>query len=213
MSPSLLVIAKEPVPGRVKTRLAPPCTLEQAASLALAALSDTLASALASRRAGRRVLVLDGEPGRWLPDGFDVIAQRGEGLGERLAAAFEDADGPAFLVGMDTPQVTPELLDAGLEALERGDAAFGPALDGGYWAIGLRRPDPKVFADVPMSQDHTGAVQRARMAALDLQTSALPPLRDIDTIHDARAVAAEAPCGRLAAALAPIERSFEAATA
>ena len=211
MAPSLLVIAKEPVPGRVKTRLTPPCTPDQAASLALAALTDTLAAALASRRAGRRVLVLDGEPGSWLPDGFDVIPQRGDGLADRLAAAFEDAggDGGAFLVGMDTPQVTPELLDAGLEGVELGDAAFGPALDGGYWAIGLRHPDPGVFADVPMSADNTGAVQRARMAALNLRTTTLPPLRDIDTIDDARAVAAEAPGGRLAAALAPIERTFE----
>ena len=209
MAPSLLVIAKEPVPGRVKTRLAPPCTPEQAASLALAALGDTLAAALASRRAGRRVLVLDGSPGPWLPDGFDVIAQRGDGLAERLAAAFEDVGGPAFLVGMDTPQVTPELLDAGLEAVELGDAAFGPALDGGYWAIGLRRPDPGVFEDVPMSEDNTGAVQRARLAALDLRTTDLPPLRDIDTIDDARAVAAEAPDGRLAAVLAAVEPTFE----
>jgi len=209
MAPSLLVIAKEPVPGRVKTRLAPPCTPEQAASLALAALDDTLAAALASRRAGRRVLVLDGSPGPWLPDGFDVIAQRGDGLAERLAAAFEDVGGPAFLVGMDTPQVTPELLDAGLEAVELGDAAFGPALDGGYWAIGLRRPDPGVFEDVPMSEDNTGAVQRARLAALDLRTTDLPPLRDIDTIDDARAVAAEAPDGRLAAVLAAVEPTFE----
>jgi rSAM/selenodomain-associated transferase 1 len=209
VAPSLLVIAKEPVPGRVKTRLVPPCTREQAAALALAALRDTLAAALASTRAGRRVLVLDGEPGPWLPDGFEVIAQRGDGLAERLAAAFEDTGGPAFLVGMDTPQVTPELLDAGLEAVELGDAAFGPAVDGGYWGIGLRRPDAGVFEGVPMSEDNTGAVQRARMAALDLRTAMLPPLRDIDTIEDARAVAREAPGGRLAAALAPIERAFE----
>ena len=209
MAPSLVVIAKEPVPGRVKTRLVPPCTPEQAASLALAALQDTLDAALASQPAGRRVLVLDGEPGRWLPDGFEVVAQRGDGLAERLAAAFGDAGGPAFLVGMDTPQVTPALLDAGLEALERGDATFGPALDGGYWAIGLRRPDRAVFADVPMSEDTTGAVQRARLAALGLRTVTLPPLRDFDTIGDARAVAAEAPGGRFAAALAGIERAVE----
>ena len=209
VAPSLLVIAKEPVPGRVKTRLTPPCTPQQAASLAAAALGDTLSAALACRRAGRRVLVLDGEPGPWLPDGFEIVAQRGEGLAERLGAAFEDAGGPAFLVGMDTPQVTPELLDAGLGAVARGHATFGPALDGGYWAIGLQRPDRAVFDGVPMSEDNTGAVQRARLAALDIPTASLPPLRDIDTIDDARAVAAEAPGGRLAAALEPIERAFQ----
>ena len=203
--PALLVIAKEPVPGRVKTRLTPPCTPEQAASLARAAIEDTLAAALAVEREARRVLVLDGEPGDWIPDGFEVIAQRGDGLAERLAAAFEDAGSPAFLVGMDTPQVTPELLEAGLDAVLADDAVFGAALDGGYWGIGLREADARAFDGVPMSEDNTGAVQLARLAILGLRTAILPPLRDIDTIEDARAVAREAPDGRFAAALAEVE--------
>jgi len=211
MAPALLVIAKAPVPGRVKTRLTPPCTPEQAARIAAAAIADTLAAVAAVEREARRIVVLDGEPGPWIPDGFDVIAQRGDGLAERLAAAFADAGGPAFLVGMDTPQVTPELLAAGLDAVRDGDAAFGAALDGGYWGIGLREPDARVFEDVPMSEDNTGAVQRARLAILGLQTAVLPPLRDIDTIEDARAVAREAPDGRLAAALAEIEPEVLAA--
>ena len=203
--PALLVIAKEPVPGRVKTRLTPPCTPEQAAALARAAIEDTLAAALAVRRGIRRVLVLDGEPGDWVPDGFEVIPQRGDGLAERLAAAFEDAGAPAFLVGMDTPQVTPGLLEAGLDAVLEGDAAFGAALDGGYWGIGLREADARAFDGVPMSRANTGAVQRARLAILGLRTAILPPLRDIDTIEDARAVAAEAPDGRFAAAYEAVE--------
>jgi len=211
MAPALLVIAKAPVPGRVKTRLTPPCTPEQAARIAAAAIADTLAAVAAVEREARRIVVLDGEPGPWIPDGFDVIAQRGDGLAERLAAAFADAGGPAFLVGMDTPQVTPELLAAGLDAVRDGDAAFGAALDGGYWGIGLREPDARVFEAVPMSEDNTGAVQRARLAILGLQTAVLPPLRDIDTIEDARAVAREAPGGRLAAALAEIEPEVLAA--
>jgi rSAM/selenodomain-associated transferase 1 len=199
---SLLVIAKAPVPGRVKTRLSPPCTPEEAAELAVAALADTLAAAMRVRRAARRVIVLDGEPGPWIPAGFEVLPQRGDGLAERLAAAFADAGGAAFLVGMDTPQVTPALLDAGLAALDRADAVFGAALDGGYWGIGLRRPDPAVFRDVPMSAATTAAVQRARLAELGLRTAVLPPLRDVDTIDDARAVAAQAPGSRFAEALA-----------
>jgi rSAM/selenodomain-associated transferase 1 len=203
--PALLVIAKEPVPGRVKTRLSPPCTPAQAASLARAALEDTLTAALAVQRDARRVLVLDGEPGAWIPDGFEVIPQRGDGLAERLAAAFDDAGAPAFLVGMDTPQVTPELLETGLDAVLADDAVFGAALDGGYWGIGLREADARAFDGVPMSEDNTGAVQRARLAILGLDTAILPPLRDIDTIADARAVAREAPDGRFAAALAEVE--------
>ena len=198
---ALIVIAKAPVAGRVKTRLTPPFTPAQAAGLAAAALVDTLAAGTCARRAQRRVLVLDGEPGTWVPDGFEVLPQRGDGLAERLAAAFDDVGGPAFLVGMDTPQVTPALLDAGLAALDRADAVFGAALDGGYWSIGLRRPDPEVFRGVPMSESDTGARQRARLAELGLRTEVLPPLCDVDTAADARVVAAAAPRSRFAAML------------
>jgi uncharacterized protein len=208
MAPSLIVIAKAPVAGRVKTRLTPPCTPAQAARLAAAAIADTLDAAIAARGARRRIVVLDGEPGPWVPAGFEVIPQRGDGLGERLAAAFADVGGPALLIGMDTPQVTPALLDAGLGALGAFDAAFGPALDGGYWGIGLRVPDDAVFAGVPMSESRTGGVQRSRLAALGLRTAVLAPLVDVDTIADARSVAAQAPNGAFArelAATAPAE--------
>ena len=206
MRPALLVIAKAPAPGRVKTRLTPPCTPHEAAALAAAALGDTLAAAVEAELPARRVLVLDGEPGAWVPDAFEVIPQRGDGLAERLAAAFDDADGPAFLVGMDTPQLTPALLDAGLEALGDHDAAFGAALDGGYWGLGLRRPDPEVFRDVPMSHPRTGLMQRVRLAELGLSTAVLPPLLDVDTIEDARRVAAGAPGTRFATVLAGVDR-------
>jgi rSAM/selenodomain-associated transferase 1 len=199
---NLLVIAKAPVPGRVKTRLCPPCTPAQAARLAEAALADTLAACAGAD--ARRVLVLDGAPGDWLPEGWDVIAQRGDGLAERLGAAFADAGGPALLVGMDTPQVTARQLRDGLAALDEADAVFGPAEDGGYWAIGLREPDPAVFAGVPMSRADTGAIQRARLAALGLRTTDLPALRDVDDIAAAHAAAAAAPRSRFAAALADI---------
>ena len=202
--PAIVVIAKAPAPGRVKTRLTPPCSPGEAALLAGAALGDTLAAAARARTAARRVLVLDGAlvP---VPRGFDVVPQRGAGLAARLAAAFQDVGGPAFLVGMDTPQVTPQLLDAGLAALDGADAVFGASLDGGYWGIGLRRPDPAAFDGVPMSRPETGMAQRVRLAELGLRTAVLPPLRDVDTIDDARAVAAEAPGSRFAATLAGIE--------
>jgi len=205
MTPAVLVIAKAPVPGRVKTRLCPPCTPEQAAALARAALQDTLAAAAAAAAgAGRRVLVLDGEPGAWLPPGWEVVRQRGHGLAERLAAAFEDAGAPAFLVGMDTPQLTPALIRAGLRALATHDAAFGPAADGGYWGIGLRRARRAVFEGIPMSEPHTGLAQRRRLAQLGLSTAELPALLDVDTIAAAHAVAADAPASRFAATLAEL---------
>jgi rSAM/selenodomain-associated transferase 1 len=205
VGPVLIVIAKAPVAGRVKTRLTPPCTPVQAALVARAALEDTLDASLRARRPTRRVLALDGAPGAWLPEGFEVIGQRGDGLAERLANAFADVGEAAFLVGMDTPQLTPALLDEGLEAVTDGDSAFGAALDGGYWGIGLRTPDPAVFAGVPMSSARTGAVQRAKLTLLGLHPHVLPPLLDVDTIADARAVAEAAPSTRFAAHLAALE--------
>lgn len=138
---TLLVIAKSPVPGRVKTRLTPPFTPEEAARLAEASLVDTLHAALATS-ARRRVLVLDGAPGAWLPAGIDVVAQCDGGLDQRLAAAFAGCDGPAVLIGMDTPQVTPALLAPALgpDAWRDCDAWFGPADDGGFWAPGSPSP-------------------------------------------------------------------------
>ncbi|MFF7237592.1 DUF2064 domain-containing protein [Streptomyces collinus] len=195
---TLLVIAKEPRPGRVKTRLTPPFSPEQAAALAEAALADTL-RAVAGAPAARRVLVLDGRPGRWLPPGFDVVPQCAGGLDARLADAFARCSGPALLIGMDTPQVTPDLLTVDFADC---DAWFGPAEDGGFWALGLARPEPGLLRGVPMSAPRTGAVQRERLVAAGLRVRDLPRLRDVDTAADARAVAALAPHGAFAARLA-----------
>ena len=196
-------MVKAPLPGHVKTRLCPPLVPEQAAALALAALEDTLAAAAACS-AERRVVVLDGAPGAWLPAGFEVLAQAKGGLAERMEAAFAAVGTPALMIGMDAPQVTAELLDAGLAALADHDAALGPAADGGYWAIGLRERVGGVFDGVPMSEPGTAAAQRARLAALGLSVAELPPLRDVDTIDDVAAVAAAAPHGRFAAAVAAL---------
>ena len=202
---ALVVMAKAPVPGRSKTRLCPPCSFEEAAALAEAALGDTLEAVVATRVA-RSVVVLDGEPGPWLPRGLEVIPQRGGGLDERLAAAFEDTDGPALLIGMDTPQVTPGVLERSLAKLAHpaADAMLGDAEDGGYWAIGLRRPDPVVFLDVPMSTSRTAAAQRNRLGALGLRVGELPRLHDVDRIEDAYAVASMIPGSRFAGMLATV---------
>ncbi|HYN50065.1 MAG TPA: TIGR04282 family arsenosugar biosynthesis glycosyltransferase [Thermoleophilaceae bacterium] len=189
-SVALVVIAKAPAPGRSKTRLCPPCTPAQAAALAEAALSDTLA-AVAACPARRRVLALDGEPGSWLPSGFELVEQRGNGLGERLAHALAAAGGPALVVGMDTPQLTPGLLQHAAAALgsDNVDAVLGPALDGGYWTIGLKRPDAEVFSGIPMSDADTCRAQCGRLDELGLRWKELMPLNDVDTFADARLVA------------------------
>jgi rSAM/selenodomain-associated transferase 1 len=202
-SAALLVIAKDPRPGQCKTRLCPPCRPEQAAELAAAALSDTLDVVVAAP-AARRVLVLDGDPERWRRPELQIIAQRGGGLAQRLANAFSDVGGPALLVGMDTPQLSAELLADGLSALASHDAVLGPALDGGYWSIGLRVAHGAAFDGVPMSSPHTLGCQRRRLTQLGLSTYEQRPLRDVDTIADARAVAALAPSSRFARTLATL---------
>ncbi len=210
MTPSsgagIIVMAKEPVAGKVKTRLCPPCTPAEAAALATALLVDTLA-AVAAAPAAWRTVAIEGHPGNWLPAGFGVVAQRGHGLDERLAAAFDDAGTPSVVIAADTPQVTPELLGLALATLSTPgiDAVLGPTPDAGYWILGLHRPDPRAVVGVPMSSPETLAVQRARLAQLGLRVVELPALRDVDSIADARAVAGAIPQSTFAVTLAAIE--------
>jgi hypothetical protein len=202
---AILVLVKAPAPGRVKTRLCPPCTPHQAAALAAASLADTLAATGAMPGTSTTV-VLEGKPGPWLPAGTRVIPQRGSGLDERLEASFEDAGTPALLIGGDTPQVTPELLGLAMATLHRPgvDAVLGPAPDGGYWALGLRRFVPNAVTGVPMSRPTTFEAQWERLQGLGLSVAELPPLRDVDTIEDARAVASTIPHSGFAATLASV---------
>jgi hypothetical protein len=184
----------------------------EAAILAEAALVDTC-DAIARSGATRRVVALDGEPGSWLPPGFELVAQRGGSFEERLANAWLDTGGPGVQIGMDTPQVTPGALDEalGLLSAPSTSAVLGRALDGGWWAIGLEHPDPRVFLGVPMSTPHTGGVQRRRLWALGHRVTELPPMRDVDRIEDALAVARLAPRSRFAGALARVEGAVSVA--
>ena len=207
---TIVVLAKEPHPGRVKTRLCPPCTPIEAANLAAAALADTLA-AVAVAPARERVLVLDGRPGAWLPHGLRVVPQVPGDLGVRLSAAFAAVGGPALLVGMDTPQLQPTELASAADALVAPGthAVLGLARDGGWWALGLQRPHDDVFAGVPMSTPHTGARQRSRLAELGLTVAMLPEHRDVDHFDDALAVAAAAPNTRFAATVSAVDAAIE----
>ncbi len=196
MSVQLLVIAKAPQPGRVKTRLCPPCTPRQAADIAAGALCDTL-DAVAATKAPRHTLVLSGQYAA--PPGWRVVAQRGDGLAQRLANGFADTALPhvgTLLVGMDTPQLTPALLDEVASGLRRADAVLAPADDGGWWALALRDPHhADALRQVPMSTPDTAQWTAEALRARGLRLRLGPLLRDVDTAHDALTVAATCPPG------------------
>lgn len=203
----LVVIAKAPVPGTVKTRLCPPYTLEQAAALAAASVADLIAAVTATP-AARRVLLVDGH--HPAPPGWEVLAQRGEGLAARLAHAYQDLARPGhatLIVAGDTPQASPAMLASAAACLhgEPVDAVFGPTDDGGFWALGLRDPaHGELLLGVPMSTATTGERTLAALRAHGLRVGLLPRLRDVDTAGDAAAVASAYPHTGFAAAVRAI---------
>jgi rSAM/selenodomain-associated transferase 1 len=203
---AVIVMTKAPVPGVAKTRLCPPCNHHQAAVIAEASLVQTL-DAVAAARVERRVVALAGGPLR-LPPGFEMLKQRGVGLAERLAHAFDRVGGPAVLIGMDTPQITPEAIELALDALDHADAAIGPTYDGGYWAISLRSPDRRVFTGVLMSTTSTFRHQMERLHALGMTCRRLPRLRDVDFFTDAVTVAAGMPGSGFASAVESVRTSL-----
>lgn len=190
---AVVVLAKRPVAGRVKTRLVPPLRHEDAAALAAAALRDTF-RVVAAVRTHRRLLSFAGSPDGWLPPGWRLHEQPEGGLDIRLVAAFEAVGRrPSVLVGMDTPQLRADQLQAFDPA--RFDACLGLALDGGYWAIGFRHPADAAatITGVAMSTADTGAEQLRRMQEHGLRVQLLDELADVDTIDVADLVARHAP--------------------
>lgn len=200
----LLLITKAPVPGRSKTRLTPPCSPQQAAAIAGAAVGDTL-DVVRATPVRRRVVALDGTPGDLDLAGCVVVQQVDGDLGTRLAHAFADAmtapdgDLPTLLIGMDTPQVCSALLTDSLDALVEagpGTAVLGVAPDGGWWALGVHAAAAaQVLTAVPMSRADTAELTRAALEGAGLTVLDLPPLTDIDHFADAVAVAALCPRG------------------
>jgi glycosyltransferase A (GT-A) superfamily protein (DUF2064 family) len=193
---TVAVIAKQCLPGRVKTRLSPPLSPEGAAALAQLSLSRTLAT-VRLLPARHRILVMDGSPTAGDAEHFSVVAQASGGLDERLAAICDAAAGPLLIIGMDTPQfsrhhVAPLLSDWSAPT-PLHDAWLGPASDGGFWALALRQPNGELIRGVPMSTDTTGDQQHARLSAAGLSIGLLPELRDMDYFNDALEIAAEIP--------------------
>lgn len=197
---SLVVFAKRPAPGRVKTRLCPPLTAEQAAELYACMLDDVLeVTAAAAECLGfEAVLAVDppdarGALARRAPRAFRVIAQRGGDLGLRMARVVAQAAAggglPVVLRGSDSPALSVETLVEAARALDRADLVASPDPDGGYSLVGLHRPVAGLF-DHPMSHGRVLEQTRAAAEARGLRVRLLEPGFDVDTAADLARLAA-----------------------
>ena len=192
---TVLVVAKAPVPGLAKTRLAATLGDELAADIAAAALLDTL-DAVAQTPVSERVVAMTGDLDRACRGAeirerlgsFTVIGQRGEEFADRLANAHTDAavpGQPVLQIGMDTPQVSAELLTDCARTLLTTPALLGMARDGGWWVLGVADPaTAECLRDVPMSQDDTGAVTLAALGDTGTTVKLVEELHDVDTVDD-----------------------------
>jgi len=203
-----LVVAKAPVPGLAKTRLAATVGNEMAAVIASAALLDTLDAVLATPVASR-VVAMTGDLGearngkviREKLSHFTVIGQRGDSFAERLAHAHADTaatvgEHPIIQVGMDTPQITGELLARCGKSLLETDAVLGPATDGGWWLLGVRSAQmADCLRDVPMSQSDTGGLTLKALRDNNIEVSMMEELADVDTADDVERVRRSCPPG------------------
>ncbi|WP_211352366.1 TIGR04282 family arsenosugar biosynthesis glycosyltransferase [Nocardioides albertanoniae] len=211
--PTLLVVAKAPVPGVAKTRLAADIGDLLAAEVAAASMLDTIDACSMAVGPERCVLALAGdladgcraEEIRTALSGWSVVPQRGSSLGERLAHAHAEVDGPVVQIGMDTPQVTAQRLLAVAGGLDSADAVLAPAEDGGWWVLALREPSAAVALHaVPMSTPETYAATRSALERGGLSVGAGERLRDVDHLEDVAAVAASAPGTRFATVAARV---------
>jgi hypothetical protein len=181
----IVIFAKAPVAGRVKTRLIPALGAEGAARLAAAMLERTVAQALASGLAAE--LCGDPDPAGWYTGAAVALSAQGDGdLGTRLdrAAARVLAAQEVLLVGADCPQLEAGRLQAAAESLERHDAVIHPAADGGYVLLGLRRYHPGLFAGIAWSTAAVAEETLARIAALGWSVDVRETLRDVDEPED-----------------------------
>lgn len=188
----ILIFAKAPEPGRVKTRLIPALGPRGAADLHAGLLEETVARLAAARIAPIELWCAphpQAEPFPRLAAKHDLACYRQQGadLGERMAQAAADGLGrgaPVVLVGTDCPLLDGEYLARALAAMADCDGVLGPAEDGGYVLLGLRRAARELFADMPWGTDRVAALTRERMGMLGWRWAELPALWDLDRPED-----------------------------
>lgn len=191
----LLVFLKDPRPGAAKTRLAAALGPEAAALLYRALAEEEVARTAPRGGEYERLFCFAPADARaaieaWFP-GEALLPQEGAGLGERMASAFQTAfergAGRVAIVGTDVPWVGRETVAAAFGALGAADVVLGPAHDGGYYLLALKRPCPALFAGIAWSTPEVLAATEARARELGLAVARLGVLRDIDTLEDVRA--------------------------
>jgi hypothetical protein len=209
---AVLVMAKAPVPGQVKTRLGAVVGAQAAAALAAACLLDTLdVCQTVFRDPVRRHIALAGDLERAIRSGalreqlhmWTRHPQRGGGFSERLANAHADvatAGVPVVQIGMDTPHLAAEhLADVAARVGDGNDAVLGPAEDGGWWVLAVTQPRfAQALRSVEMSTPTTYADTRTALEAAGARVVDTVTLRDVDTVEDAAHAAAAAPATRFA---------------
>ncbi|WP_082008056.1 TIGR04282 family arsenosugar biosynthesis glycosyltransferase [Microbacterium mangrovi] len=187
---AVVVLAKECLPGRVKTRLCPPFTAADAAAIAAASLADTL-TLVRRMPVDRRVLAFDGNPD-FDTSGFEVRPQDSGALDLRIGAVLDDFAEPVLLLGMDTPHLRMSDVEAVFRSWEHEaaveEAWLGPASDGGFWALAMGRPDGEAVHGIPMSRADTGARVHAHLLRRGYRVRMLPTRTDIDDVYSLRRV-------------------------
>jgi len=205
MNKALLIFAKQPLPGKVKTRLSPPFSLQEAAEIYRCMLSDTLVKVA---EFGDVEKFLFFEPSSGAEDFFRAnfpamrcLPQLGAGLGERLEKAFETVFALGFesvaVIGTDSPDLPLSYLRQPFRLLEKGqaDVVFGPAADGGYYLLALARSCAGLFRDIPWSTNLVLEKSLRAAVALQLRTVCLPVWHDMDTVEDLKEFLAAAGSG------------------
>lgn len=199
-SDALLIFAKWPQTGRVKTRLSPPLSLDEATALYRCMLQDTI-DATRNLPGVKRMLFFAAEGDRTAdfrgvaPDAA-IFRQQGDDLGERLVNAFGTAFGAgcrsALAIGTDSPHMPSERISTALSLLheEGADAVFGPSEDGGYYLVGMKKMQRELFRDIPWSSRGVLEASLSRAASLGLRVSLLPAGFDLDTVDDLKRLAA-----------------------
>ncbi len=197
---ALIIFAKAPIPGQVKTRLCPPLTPDEAASLHGSLVMDVAEQSRGVRNLDRFLACTPSSDHPFFQTlaaryGVVLREQVGEDLGQRmdhaLTKALSNGYRYAILVGTDIPALSAATYKHALSLLQTHDIVLGPTHDGGYYLIGVTRPTPEIFNDIPWSTEQVSALTQAKAQSLGRTVGLLETEQDIDTFANLQAFVAQ----------------------